>query len=246
MPPEDVPAADLGSLIARFLKVSTRARSQKLRDGEATVRQTMEKLFKLDRELAVWEESLDGHWRYKTQHAPHLPPAAVFDGEHHIYYDMWVARIWNYYRWARILVNQVVLEMASRYPKSGSSMSEEIARKDRLKIITKESRDTLVSTPCHWRHPLLKGRMPESVEQLGGGRAGSAGLPILLFQLKVAGCAPGVPRNYWEWTYGIMNCIWGDMGMLHAKNMMDIMDAADAASTHEAETVTSKKTSRSK
>lgn len=226
MQPEDFPAATLGDLVARFIKMSIIAHTRKFRDGEAAVGQLLRKLLELDFALGSWVTSLDGIWRYKTLQAPNLPPSAVFGGEYHVYHDLWVARVWNHYRWARILVNQVMLDMAAKYPLSSSPLTADIAYKERFKTIKTEARNTLVSASCHWRHPLLSGKIGQQIEELGVGRLGSAGLPILLFQLKVAACAPGVPHEYWNWTYDIMNCIWGDMGMLHAKNMMDTMDAA--------------------
>lgn len=226
MQPEDLPAADLGNILARFIKLSILARTRQFRDGEPAVGQLLEKLLQIDTELQSWVESLDGIWRYKTQKAAGLPPSAVFEGEYHVYHDLWVARVWNHYRWARVLVNQVAVEVAGKYPQSRSTLKADIAYKERFRIMKREARDILISTPCHWRHPLLCGKMEQQIEQQGVGRIGSAGLPILLFHLKVAACAPGVPKQYWHWTYDIMNCIWGDMGMLHAKNMMDSMDAS--------------------
>lgn len=226
MQPEDLPAAEIGGILARFVKLAMTARRRQYRDGEAAVVQLLEKLMKLELELESWVDSLDGIWRYRMQQAPDLPSSAVFGGEYHVYHDLWVARVWNHYRWARILVNQMILETAGKYPLSSSPRAADIAHEERLTTIKIEAREIVISTPCHWRHPLLSGKIGQQLEELGAGRLGSAGLPILLFHLKIAACAPGVPQEYWNWTYDIMNCIWGDMGMLHAKNMMDSMDAS--------------------
>lgn len=134
-----------------------------------------------------------------------------------------MARIWNYYRWARILVNQMILDLAAKNPTSSHSLINLAATKDRLDTVRLLSRDILASTPSHWRHPLLGDKTPLPVQQQGGAGAGAAGIPVLLFHLKVAGCAPGVPLEYWQWSYGVIECIWGDMGMQHAKSMMDAM-----------------------
>lgn len=223
MPPEDVPASELGSLIARFIELSSKARFSILRDGKPTTTAMIKNLIDMDDEFEQWEDSLDGYWLYKVEHGPHLPPAAVFEGEYHDYYDMWVARIWNYYRWARILVNQMILDLAAKNPTSSHSLINLAATKDRLDTVRLLSRDILASTPSHWRHPLLGDKTPLPVQQQGGAGAGAAGIPVLLFHLKVAGCAPGVPLEYWQWSYGVIECIWGDMGMQHAKSMMDAM-----------------------
>lgn len=226
MQPIDVPAADLGRLIPRFIKLSVPARSRTFRDGEAGVREILKKLINIELEMEAWEDSLEGIWRYKTYQAPYLPASAVFEGEYHIYHDMFVARIWNHYRWARVLINQVILDTAAKYPKTNVALEADINHIGRQKTMVKYSRDILISTCCHWRHPLLDGKMPSPVEQQGTAGIGAAGVSVLLFQLKMVACAPSSPREFWDWSYGVANCIWGDMGILHARNMMDEMDAA--------------------
>jgi hypothetical protein len=221
--PEDQPSITLGLLIARFIEMSSYVRFNVLNDGKPTTTSTIEKLLGLDDEFSDWEGSLDGFWRYKTEKSAHLPAAAVFEGEYHNYYDMWIARIWNHYRWSRILLNQLILDMVNSNPVSGQSLVSDDGRQERLAVIKRLARDILASTPSHWRHPLLGDNAAVPVQQKGGGGAGAAGVPILLFQLQVAACAPGVPPKFWNWAYGVLECIWGDMGMLHAKTMMDTM-----------------------
>ena len=225
MPPEDVPATRLGLLIARFIELSSKVRFSVLSDGTKTTTNMIKDLIDIDDEFEQWEDSLDGYWLYKVERGPHLPPAAVFEGEYHDYYDMWVARIWNYYRWARILASQLILDLVAKNPTSSHSLINLAAVDDRLGSVKVLARDILASTPCHWRHPLLGDKTPVPVQQKGGAGAGAAGVPVLLFHLKVAGCAPGVPLEYWQWSYSVIECIWGDMGMQHAKSMMDAMIA---------------------
>lgn len=225
MPPKDQPAVELGLLIARFLEAASVARFQILHDGERTTSVTMEKLIQVEAELAAWESSLDGIWLYKTEFRPHLPPAAVFDGKYHVYYDMWTARMWNHYRWARIVVNELILDLFRKYPTTGRHLIADKARHQRLQTVERLARDILTSTPSHWRHPLLGDKTPVPVEHKGGAGAGAAGLPVLLFHLKVAACAPDVPLEFWAWSYGVIECIRGDMGMQHAKEMMDALTA---------------------
>ena len=221
MLPEDKPAVKLGMLIASFVELSSSVRFNVLHDGKISINSTLEQFLTIDEELGDWEDSLDGSWCYKTERGSHLPPAAVFEGEYHNYYDMWVARIWNHYRWSRILVNQLILELGSNNTVSGQPLISAEGRRQRLATIRRLARDILASTPSHWRHPLLGDKTPVPVQQKGGAGAGSAGIPILLFHLRIAACAPGVPSGYLDWAYGVLECIWGDMGMHHAKAMMD-------------------------
>ncbi|KAK1520022.1 hypothetical protein CPAR01_15073 [Colletotrichum paranaense] len=223
--PIDRPSTDLAVLIARFVETSSIIHNHVISDGKPKTASVIQQLLDLDQDLASWENGLEGDWIYRTIHATHLPPKAVFQCEYHKYHDVWTARIWNYYRWCRILVNQNLLDLTNKNPVSSLSLVSAAARDEFLNVIRHLARDILISAPTHWRHPALDGPAQITVESPGGGGAGSAGLPALLFHLKVAGCAPGVPKDYWEWALGIIQTIWGDMGMLHARSMMEAMRA---------------------
>lgn len=221
--PGDYPAHDLGLLVAQFCQLSAYVQTHVLIDGRPNTTLTLQKLIQLDAEFVKWEQGLEGIWLYQTIKAKHLPPAAIFDGEYHIYYDMWAARMWGHYRWARILVNQTIVEFVNTSPISSVSLISATELDHRLDIIRTIARDVLISTPSHWRHPHLEEKV--SVEQTGGAGSGSAGLPVVLFQLKVATSAPGIPLRYWDWVYSVMGSMWSDLGMLHAKSMMEAMRA---------------------
>ncbi|KAF5005642.1 hypothetical protein FDECE_7919 [Fusarium decemcellulare] len=221
--PADRPATDLGMLIGRFVQVSTYIQTHILTDGRPHTLAALQQMLDIDASFAEWERGLGPTWRYRTEKADQASPAAVFDGQYHIYFDMFLARMWGHYRWSRTLLNQTIVGFIKDYPQSSSSLVSETQYHRRLEIIRNLARDTLVSTPTHWRHPLLSDKSAVPVENTGGAGSGSAGLPIVLFHLQTAACAPGVPGAYWDWAFGVMECIWSDMGILHAKSMMDAM-----------------------
>ncbi|KAF6804653.1 White-opaque regulator 1-like protein 2 [Colletotrichum sojae] len=223
--PFDRPSTDLAIIIASFVEISSFVHNHVISDGKPKTVHIMQRLLDLEIALAGWAAGLTGEWEYRVIHAAHLPPKAVFQGQYHKYHDVWTARIWNYYRWARILVIQTLLDLANQNPSSSLSLLSAFSREKFLKTIQELSKDILVSAPTHWRHPILDETAQVTVESPGGGGAGSAGLPALLFHLKVAGCAPGVPKVYWEWSMAVIQTIWGDMGMLHARSMMEAMRA---------------------
>ncbi|KGO40699.1 hypothetical protein PEXP_071980 [Penicillium expansum] len=47
-------------------------------------------------------------WRFKTVNDPMANPRLVFQGKYHIYYNTWVAKIWDGMRACRIILNQVI------------------------------------------------------------------------------------------------------------------------------------------
>jgi hypothetical protein len=220
----DRPATDLAVIIARFLQISAFVESQVLSDGRPKTSNAIHQLLDLDADMAAWAAGLQGVWLYQTEKAPHLSSRALFRGEYHVYYDVLIARTWNYFRWARILVNQILVDLVDKYPVSSLRLVSVIRRNQALRTIRRLAKDTLVSTPSHWRHPLLEDTRI-TVENAGGGGAGAAGIPALLFQLKVASCSPGAPKEYWQWALDIMTTIWGDMGMLYARIVIEAMRA---------------------
>ncbi|KAF9775785.1 hypothetical protein IL306_006096 [Fusarium sp. DS 682] len=221
--PADHPATDLGPLIGRFIQASTYIKTHVLVDGRSITASTLKQLLDIDESFLDWERNLGPTWRFSEEKANHLPPSAVFDGAYHVYFDLFVARMYGHYRWARTLLNQTIIEFIRAYPKSSAPLISLAEYGHRYEIVRKLARDTLVSTPTHWRHPLLTEKAAIPVERPGGAGSGSAGLPVVLFHLQVAACAPGVSQAYWDWVIAVMECIWSDLGILHAKSMMETM-----------------------
>ncbi|KAK0385811.1 hypothetical protein NLU13_6988 [Sarocladium strictum] len=222
----DAPALNLGRLMTHFVEISAFVRNHILSDGRPAATTTLKKMLDLDDKLHEWTQSLPKLWLYSIAHEEGLPRDAVFEGEWHRYHDIWVARIWAHYRWTRTLLQEMILNLIDSCPTSSLPLVSAGERQDRFDLVRQLSRDTLASTPTFWRHPLLSAlgdKQPMSVDQFGGGGSGAAGIPVLVFQLQVAGCAPGVPLSHWEWAAGILECIFGDMGMIHAKSMREAM-----------------------
>lgn len=222
---EDMPALDLAYLIGKFVNLAAYVKGHILSDGRPAATKMMQKLLGMDTELLAWARGLPENWKYSVRREKGLPQDAVFEGEWHVYHDMWVARIWAHYRWARILLQQMILFMMDSCPTSSLPLMSVSERAQRFDLIRQLSRDTLASTPIHWRHPSLSENRHIQVQQTGGAGSGAAGVPVLVFQLQTAACAPGVPISHWNWVSGILECIWGDMGMLHAKSMREAMIA---------------------
>ncbi len=60
-------------------------------------------------------------------------------------------------------------------------------------------------------------------DSTGAPGIGAAGVPSLLFHIKVAACSPGVPYEDFRWALGILDTVWGHTGMLQAKALADLM-----------------------
>jgi hypothetical protein len=215
----DRPSAELIQVLARFVQLTTLVRTQPHFDGQPRTSDTIRQALAIDVELEAWERRQQGIWAVVEERVPDsLPPEAVFEGCYHIYDDTYIARVWNHYRWARIMVNQLLLECIDRFPTSSGSLITPEQQQRSLECIRRLARDTLVSVPTHYRHPSLQPAHWEYFDKTKFGAAvGVAGIPTLLFGIKVAACAPGLPDYYRTWALGILETVYRRTGMFQAK-----------------------------
>ncbi|KAK4156746.1 white-opaque regulator 1 [Chaetomidium leptoderma] len=219
----DRPSAELIKIIARFTQLSALVRTQPLVDGQPKTADVIGQALEINDDLEAWERRQDGAWAVvEKQHAGDFFPAeAVFEGCYHVYDNTYIARVWNHYRWARSMVSQLLLESVDRFPasSSGSLPVSPAQQRRRLALsIRRLARDTLVSIPTHYRHPNLAPAHWDCFDKTKRGAGiGIAGIPTLLFEIKVAGCAPGVPDHYRTWALRILETAYQDTGMFQAK-----------------------------
>ncbi|KAK3295677.1 uncharacterized protein B0H64DRAFT_322315 [Chaetomium fimeti] len=216
----DRPSAELIKVIARFVQLSALARSQPLVDGRPKTAALIREALEINRDLEAWEARQEGIWVVAEERLNDgfFPLEAVFDGCYHIYDNTYIARVWNHYRWAHTLVNQMLLESVARFPASSAALVSAEQQKRSLGWIRRLARDMLVSVPTHYRHPKLQPAHWDCFDKTKrGAMIGIAGIPTLLFEVKVAGCAPGVPARYRSWALNIIETAYRDTGMYQAK-----------------------------
>lgn len=231
LPEDEKPGADLVAIIARFARLSATLRTTILADGSEATEQMLQQLLAVDAEMEGWESSQQGKWKYEVVSSPDLPREAVFRGSYHRYSDVWASRIWNHFRWARLLANQQILELAAECPRSASCAGSRVAtpgsipfQEDRVReTVRRLAVDVLTSVPTHYRHPRLSWEELDMVQTHGGAGSGAFGIPHLTFQLRVAASAPGVPYDVWRWALDTLETIWSELGMLHAKSLAEVL-----------------------
>lgn len=222
LPEDERPAVALIHTCARFASLNAATRSTAYIDRHDATADVMQKLLSIDDELDTWETSQQGKWLYEIHTDSSLPPEAVFRQTYHRYSDVWTSRIWNHFRWARLLTNQTLLGFVERYPVSAAGVVS-LAQQDRChETIRRMALDVLTSVPTHYKHPRLTYRHLDAIQTHGGAGAGAVGIPHLMFHLQVAACAPGVPLDMWTWAVDLMETAWGELGMLHAKSLAEL------------------------
>ncbi|KAI1326091.1 hypothetical protein F5Y16DRAFT_249588 [Xylariaceae sp. FL0255] len=152
------------------------------------------------------------------------PSPAIFRGKWHKYEDIWGARIWNHLRWARLLLANKLVEIMAKYPMSSARFISPKRTAQFYTKIERTAKDLLRSTPSHWHHPALEDATAKRMAAAGKGGAGAAGLPTLLWHLVIAGCAPNVPPDFWDWGHECLQVVWRSMGMQHAVALSEVME----------------------
>ncbi|KAL8370187.1 hypothetical protein RB595_000533 [Gaeumannomyces hyphopodioides] len=214
---EEWPATELVLMMVRLVNLTAGVRMTGVADGDDAAA-LLEQLLSLEDQMASWEARIEGKWAFSTLDDD-FPPQACFQGQYHVYADNWTARVWNFYRWARLMVCSALLDLLAALPPAATRRAgrEPALRATSLRL----ARDTLVSVPTHWTHPSMGAAQRARVRCVGGAGTGAVGVPGLLFHLDVAASARGVPREWADWALGLLDAVWADMGMVHARRISD-------------------------
>ncbi|OTB04923.1 hypothetical protein M426DRAFT_57617 [Hypoxylon sp. CI-4A] len=222
----DVPencTVDLGLAIARLLQLLSIVEHTVLTDDRPTVENLIRQYVILDNAFDGLEVRLFKAFPYTDRNGEY-PAQAVFRGKWHKYNDVWGARVWNHYRWARILANQNLVRFIIECPISSGKVMPTAQRTKCYTNLERLAEDILKSTPAHWHHPILNPDDTREFETGGFGNSGAVGVPSFLWHLTIAGCAPNVPPEFWDWSYNVLQVIWKQMGMQHALALSEVME----------------------
>jgi hypothetical protein len=100
----DSPACHLVVIVGRFIDLHASIRRGDLSDFEAIIRKALE----CEAQLENWEIELPLIWKPMTVTSVGAEENLYRD-QYQVYRDLWRCRIWNHYRWTRILANELIL-----------------------------------------------------------------------------------------------------------------------------------------
>ncbi|KAJ8129511.1 hypothetical protein O1611_g4122 [Lasiodiplodia mahajangana] len=215
-----VDAAFAISHLLQLLLVADRATSP---DGRRETDELIQQFLALETTFNRIEQQLQAAYPF-VEHQIDQPSPAFFRGKWHSYTEIWGARIWNHFRWACLLLGEYIIKFTIEYPLSSTRYIPPSHKVRCYSTIERIAEDLLVSTPSHWHHPVLDKETARKYEAPGQGGAGAAGLPSLLWHLKIAACAPNVPPDLWDWAYDVLQVVWKNMGMQHAQALSEVME----------------------
>ncbi|KAF7923504.1 hypothetical protein EAE99_006763 [Botrytis elliptica] len=205
---QDVTASAVVEIAIRFINLHASIRAKAF----TNLVEIVSALASLDGELEQWEANLPLDWNF-TVRSRDLPDGSSFNGKCHEYCDVWISRMFNHYRWMRILLNELLLKHLNRMT---YLTSEHLVQKMKaLKIINRMATDICTSISSYFDHTTLVER-PTLLPQMSG-------IPVFLmiWPLFVAGGGTGVPQHLYNWVLGRLGIINKQLGVLSAQTMME-------------------------
>ncbi|KAH8602676.1 hypothetical protein B0O99DRAFT_666308 [Bisporella sp. PMI_857] len=197
----DRPAGVLVTIISRLINL-LHAKEASMYDPHIAIQEALS----CEADLQAWEQNLPQEWKFEKVKATGTEEN-LYSDVFHIYRDLWSARIWNHYRWARILVNDLILTQIS---KLGNSSTDLINQQiESLKITDVIARDICDSIASHFQRHHPRYAEARFVPPL-------TGIFLLLSPLAVAGGAIGVPQTLHEWIISLLEKIGNKMGVQQA------------------------------
>lgn len=205
-PPELLPAVKLIDILVRYMRFDASLRQQS--PGTKAI---ISSALMFEAELRDWEATLPETWAYAVQKSD--THHRTFYGEYHVYKDGWVSRVFNHYRWTRLLFNEMIVCKISSLSQPTPG---DIAQRQRsLETISSMAIGICTGAASH-----------EAISQRGVTADNPSHLPplngifMMLFPLAVAGGAAGVPDHVHNWVVGTLEQIGCTMGIQRAFEMI--------------------------
>lgn len=166
----------------------------------------------LDRELSDWASNISTTWSYSAAMNIRGPASSKFTSRQiHRYPNFYTARVWNFYRVSRLIVQSVLLRAISWLPISMETRPNEFNKSKIEESSIELVNDICASVPFLLGHNLSNMKLPATsggrkqertscpeVEQNGEIRTGRFSL---IWPLYVACSAPSVPEAQREWMH---------------------------------------------
>lgn len=222
---EQNPSTHLAMCIYKICRV--RAAVPELLVGDLTQQSTQQRLVQvlhqgisMDAELQSWSDRMSEPYRYKelciadgprqrTSNLLPMQPSNV-----HVYHDIWVASLWNHYRFARIRLLETLVDCESRLGSPGNPetrlQESSSSRRNWNETIVKMVDDICASVP------FLMG----DIDVQGNLNRGSSGIALggysLLWPLHVASSARIIGADQKAWIKGRLRHLGTVMGINQA------------------------------
>ncbi|KAJ5205256.1 Chondroitin AC/alginate lyase [Penicillium cf. griseofulvum] len=204
-PPDILPGLGLVDILVRFTKFDACLYHEK-----ADARAAVDSALLFEDQLHEWETHLPTYWSFIVKKSNTYE--YTFRGQYHVYKNMWVSKVLNHYRWARLLVNETIVSLISRMARP--TANDIIQRQKALNTIACMAIDICVGAASQ-----------EAISEQGDTEDSPPipllnGIFMLIFQLGVAGGAAGTPDEVHDWVVGTLERIGYTRGIRRALEMI--------------------------
>jgi hypothetical protein len=200
----DSPVASLAEIIIRLIDLRASIRPGEMTDASAVIRDAL----LLEADLAEWRATLPCNWGYDIRIAAETDCKfrGTFNGEYHLYNDHWIARMWDHYRWTRILVHELILTHSVMLLLPSAEICKR--QEQSLAIISHLASNICASvwSQLNLPDPSIPGSAPQLTSVF-----------MLLWHLRVAGSAVGVSESLYQWVLQLVDNIGQEMGIRQTK-----------------------------
>ena len=206
----DAPAVTLAMIVCRCANLSASIRNNPF----ITSTMILDEALILERELNDWEASLPESWKFTTEEVDGQFENA-FNGITHVYRDLWTARVLNNFRWAQILINELLI--VHRAHLGLTSSEDDTERKRSLATISRMATDICINVHSQFCKPNIKETNVRNMSHIHG-------CFLLLFPLAVAGSTL-VPEDIHNFAIKMLENIGNTLGIRKALNMVSLTRA---------------------
>lgn len=196
------PATTLAAFIIDFVTLNMQAKNGQIQDREGVI----DRCQAIDQELEGWFSQLPPKWTYTTiDFVPENDDEISFHGQCHSYLDPFVAKILNYYRWARIMISDLLIDHATRLLPSPVVEGQ---KQRALAIARHMATGICIGAPLHLYQHSPPHRDEEYISPVIHGAF------TLIFPLKVAASSHGTTKELKVWIISLLEHVGRSMGIL--------------------------------
>lgn len=200
------------SLIEILLKVIRLCASLSDRDDQP-IGSALTEALACETQLKVWSTSLPAKFGYTE--IVSADTSQYFQGRFHLYEDVWASRILIYYRVGRLLVNELILQLASRCDNSMEQILQTAHARGTIIQMAIDICVAAASQPLFLDYMSLS-RCDHMSLNLNDGMPPLSGVFMLMYPLAVAATASGVSNDLREWVLHTLDHIGQTMGIRQA------------------------------
>jgi len=209
--PVDIYGMTLLEIVRRFVNLHASIKSNDPPDSRTIIQETLS----LESEMDKWERECPEIWIFTTKESTE-PSEITYKGQEHVYRDFWTARVYNNYRWGRILINELLIVHMAQL---GLCSTEDVNQREKsLEIILRLATDICSSVASQFRRHNVREARHNHVPAMSP-------CFFLLFPLAVAGSAIDIPDELHDWVTDMFGFIGNKMGIFQALSLIEATKA---------------------